>query len=93
MTGGQILFLRRRASVLYMLREIEDAEIRIVVMHHPLDWLAEFDAESARSLFEGSGVFVLTGHDHSADPTTEMSTPADACGSKRMFARARAGLF
>jgi predicted MPP superfamily phosphohydrolase len=54
------------------LARIDDAEIRIVVMHHPLDWLADFDAEAARDQFNRAGVFVLTGHDHYADPTTEI---------------------
>lgn len=54
------------------LAAVDDAEVRIVVMHHPLTWLAGFDSESTRSRLESTGAFVLTGHDHTADPTTEI---------------------
>jgi hypothetical protein len=64
------------------LEAIHDCEIRIVVMHHPLDWLVEFDATRTRAQLEGSGVFVLTGHDHSPDPTMEMSTRGAALYSR-----------
>jgi hypothetical protein len=66
--------LLSEAQVDAALRAIDDAEVRIVVMHHPLDWLAAFDQSAARARFEVSGVFVLTGHDHTPDPTAEIST-------------------
>ena len=64
------------------LRAIGEAEIRLVVMHHPLDWLAEFDAAAVRAKLERAGVFVLTGHDHSPDPTMEISTRGAALYSR-----------
>lgn len=64
------------------LKEIDDHELRIVVVHHPLGWLADFDAVRARAQFEGSGVFILTGHEHSPDPTTEISTRGAALYSR-----------
>jgi 3',5'-cyclic AMP phosphodiesterase CpdA len=64
------------------LAAIDSADVRIVVMHHPLDWLADFDAQAVRAQLEGAGVFVLTGHEHSADPVLEISTRGAALYSK-----------
>jgi predicted MPP superfamily phosphohydrolase len=61
---------------------IDEAEIRLVVVHHPLTWLAEFDGVANRTLFETRGVFVLTGHEHTADPATEMTTRGAALYSR-----------
>jgi 3',5'-cyclic AMP phosphodiesterase CpdA len=61
---------------------LQDSAIRLVVMHHPLKWLADFDARSAHLELDAAGVFVLSGHEHSADPTLETSTRGAALYSR-----------
>ncbi len=61
---------------------INDAEVRLVVVHHPLTWLADFDAAACRTLFETRSVFVLTGHEHAADPAAEITTRGAAVYSR-----------
>jgi predicted MPP superfamily phosphohydrolase len=61
---------------------IDTHEIRLVVMHHPLSWLADFDATALRAQFEQRGVFVLTGHEHEPDPATEITTRGAALYSR-----------
>lgn len=51
-----------------------DADVAIVTFHHPLEWLADFDAAAVRVALEESHTLVLTGHDHIPDPTLELST-------------------
>ena len=64
------------------LAAIADFPLRLVITHHPLDWLAAFDATTSRALLEQGEVFVLTGHDHSPDPTQEVSTRGAALYSR-----------
>lgn len=61
---------------------IDSNELRLVVMHHPLSWLAEFDAVPCRTLLESHGVFVFSGHEHSPDPASEMTTRGAALYSR-----------
>lgn len=42
-------------------------------MHHPLSWLSAFDQDDARRELESKGVIALTGHEHEANPTSEVS--------------------
>jgi 3',5'-cyclic AMP phosphodiesterase CpdA len=56
------------------LRAISGNEIRLVVVHHPLDWLAEFDAREARDEFAKHGVTVLSGHLHSPEAMAQQSS-------------------
>jgi metallophosphoesterase superfamily enzyme len=56
--------------------------VKVIAMHHPLDWLAEFDADRARADLESNGVFVLSGHDHTTDPTMEISRRGAALYSR-----------
>jgi predicted MPP superfamily phosphohydrolase len=60
------------------LEQISSSEIRLVVTHHPLDWLASFDADQARIEFEHHGVIVLSGHEHNPHPTAVKSPGGDA---------------
>jgi predicted MPP superfamily phosphohydrolase len=64
------------------LSAIDDCEIRLVVMHHPFSWLAEFAALANRTLLESHGVFVFTGHEHVPDPATEITTRGAALYSR-----------
>jgi predicted MPP superfamily phosphohydrolase len=61
---------------------IDQHEIRLIVVHHPLTWLADYDAAALREMFESCGVFVLTGHEHAADPATEITTRGAALYSR-----------
>jgi predicted MPP superfamily phosphohydrolase len=60
------------------LERITSSEIRLVVTHHPLEWLAPFDADRARTEFENHGAIVLSGHEHSPHPTAVKSPGGDA---------------
>jgi len=42
----------------------QNADVRIALMHHPLDWLQEFDCEEVQPLLYGGCEFVLHGHQH-----------------------------
>lgn len=64
------------------LSAIEDADLRIVLMHHPYPWLASFDADRARSAIERARTLVLSGHDHKPDPTAEFSLRGGAIYSR-----------
>lgn len=64
------------------LEQIAACDLRIVVMHHPLTWLAPFDADAARGAFEGMRTLVLSGHEHQPDPTSELSLRGGAIYSR-----------
>jgi hypothetical protein len=53
---------------------LRESSIRVVAMHHPLDWIADFDADDAQFIFERAGTLVLTGHLHRSDPVLIAST-------------------
>lgn len=55
------------------LRAIEEKEIRLVVVHHPFDWLIDLDAREAKEELAKRGVTVLSGHLHSPDATAQQS--------------------
>lgn len=50
------------------LDRIRDCDVRLVAVHHPFEWLTEFDRREVRREFEAAGVQVMTGHEHEADP-------------------------
>lgn len=60
------------------LRQIKSADIRVFVMHHPFDWLAEFDVNDIRRQLLGSAHFVLTGHVHQSEIRAERGTDGDS---------------
>ena len=41
-------------------------------MHHPLNWLASFDSDTARECFPRQSSIVFSGHLHEADPVIEI---------------------
>jgi metallophosphoesterase superfamily enzyme len=65
-------------SLAAFLKGVGDADLSIVVFHHPLDWLAEFDSKPLSNALEGARALVLTGHDHSADPSLVITTRGSA---------------
>ncbi len=46
------------------LARIADAQVRLVVLHHPFDWLAEFDRNRIEERLEREAHFILRGHQH-----------------------------
>lgn len=68
---GELLLGTRQVES--ALNAIADADLRIVVTHHPLGWLAPFDAEQAQAEYENRGAIVLSGHEHKAEPAARRS--------------------
>jgi|GEM_PF-5120172 len=64
---GRLLVGMPQAEV--ALRAVSDCDVRLAVMHHPLDWLASFEADQLQGEFEAQGAIVLSGHEHSAKPS------------------------
>jgi predicted MPP superfamily phosphohydrolase len=61
-------------SVAAFLAAAEDTDLAIVTFHHPLEWLAEFDSKALSNTLERGRSLVLTGHEHVADPSLEITT-------------------
>ncbi len=75
-------------SMMPFLEVAREADVSIVTFHHPLSWLADFDADPADKALQGSKALVLTGHEHEADPRLER-TPRGAalyCACPSAFA-------
>src|ERR1700674_286247 len=45
-----------------MMPTLNDCQFRLVVVHHPFDWLASFDSDDLRREVERGGALVLSGH-------------------------------
>ena len=56
------------------LDEVAQCAFPVAAIHHPLDWLISFDAEEARSEFEGRHLLLLSGHEHDPDPQATLSS-------------------
>jgi predicted MPP superfamily phosphohydrolase len=70
----------------------EDADLRLAVMHHPFDWLQDFDRDDAEPLLCSGCDFVLHGHMHQVGllqartPDAEaMIIAAGACYETRKY--------
>jgi predicted MPP superfamily phosphohydrolase len=50
------------------LDQVLTADLRIAVVHHPLDWLADFDQQAVEGLLFQKFDFYLCGHIHAAQP-------------------------
>jgi hypothetical protein len=59
------------------LGQISDAEIKIAVVHHPFDWLAEFDCNRVENRLEKTCNFILHGHQHKPQVKVIHSTYGD----------------
>lgn len=71
---------------------IEDADLRLAVMHHPFDWLQDFDRDDVKPLLCSGCDFVLHGHMHQVSllqdrtPDTDaMIIAAGACYETRQY--------
>ena len=78
-------------QILDSLESISDAEIKIAVMHHPFNWLAEFDSDRVENRLMKECDFILHGHLHK--PKVDMIQsidgncaviPAGACYDRRV---------
>ncbi|MDM8515340.1 metallophosphoesterase [Desulfobacterales bacterium HSG16] len=68
------------------------ADLSIAIMHHPFDWLREFDQNDSATLLLDKWDFILSGHLHKTsttqltDPDTNaMTITGGACYEKREF--------
>ena len=73
------------------LEEMADADIKIAVLHHPFDWLAEFDCNRIEEHLKQVCNFILRGHQHKPKVDVIHSTsgdyviiPAGACYNRRI---------
>ncbi|HEX4806137.1 MAG TPA: metallophosphoesterase [Conexibacter sp.] len=56
----------------------DDCDLRLVAVHHPLEWLVDFDRRDVALLLERHGAIVLSGHEHTADPVSVVSARGSA---------------
>lgn len=59
------------------LDDIAKADLRIVLMHHPFDWLKEFDRRQVEQLLKGQCHFILRGHEHFAQVEVARGTQGE----------------
>lgn len=57
------------------LEAMSDADVRLVVLHHPWEWLAEWDRERVEDRVHRAAHFVLSGHVHR--PKVQQGTGGD----------------
>jgi len=55
------------------LAEAEGTDLKIALLHHPFDWLRDFDRHGCQALLTQECHFVLHGHLHRSDMTLEQS--------------------
>ena len=72
------------------LEQISDCDLKIAVLHHPFDWLAEFDCNPIESRLMKQCDFILRGHQHKPQVMVMHGTrgdcvviPAGACYDRR----------
>ena len=58
------LWLGGRWQIGHLRPEFDKADMRIVLMHHPLDWFHEKEVPGLRPLFQRDFHFFLHGHEH-----------------------------
>lgn len=54
-----------------------DADVRLVVLHHPWEWLAEWDRRRVRERVQQAAHFVLMGHQHVGEVQVSQGTGGD----------------
>ena len=59
------------------LAQIADADVRIAVLHHPCDWLAEFDRNRIEARLGRECHFILRGHEHKPQVSIVRGTEGD----------------
>jgi len=77
---GRLLLGRRQLNETVVTRESEGADWRLALLHHPWDYLAEFDTHEARQTIHLHRDLVLRGHLHEGDASyVRPPDPARAC--------------
>ena len=73
------------------LAQIADAELSIGVLHHPFEWLAQFDRNRVKARLQRACHFILRGHEHCPQVELMRGTagdcviiPAGACYERRI---------
>lgn len=61
------------------LHEIKNDDVRIVVLHHPFDWLAEFDRDRIERLLRENCHFILRSHLHSSSQSKMLQAQGGDC--------------
>lgn len=61
------------AEVRQGLDDLSACDVVVAALHHPIDWLRDFDADDARRNFEARRTLVLSGHEHTPNPSVEHS--------------------
>lgn len=59
------------------LQSINDCEIKIAVLHHPFDWLTEFDRRRIKRILGEGCHFILCGHEHESRVERVRGTDGD----------------
>lgn len=72
---GRLLLGRYQLNQAVQTAQAEDADWRLVLMHHPWSYLAEFDQDEARAIVHQHADLVLRGHLHK--PASERIVPPD----------------
>lgn len=74
------------------LESISDSDIKIAVLHHPFDWLADFESNQIMSRLMKKCDFILHGHQHEQRVAAIRSTygnciviPVGACYDRRIY--------
>lgn len=61
------------------LKQIGDADLRLIVLHHPFDSLSEFDRNRVEERLQKSTDFILRGHQHVAQISVTKGTGGGLC--------------
>ncbi len=77
---GRLLLGRRQINQTVLHPDADGADWRLALLHHPWDYLAEFDAHEARQTIHLKCDLVLRGHLHAGDASyVRPPDPARAC--------------
>lgn len=77
---GRLLLGRWQIHELVVAADAEHAHWRMALLHHPWDYLAEFDHEEAQALVQRNCDLLLRGHRHRTDPqSVARPDPNDHC--------------
>jgi UDP-2,3-diacylglucosamine pyrophosphatase LpxH len=70
--------LRRALDELAQAPDGERPTVRVALLHHPLDWLRDFERDAAESLLIENVDFILHGHLHAQRPGVVRGTEGQA---------------
>ncbi|BBC79965.1 phosphohydrolase [Acetobacter orientalis] len=56
------------------LNKLNDVDMKIAILHHPFEWLAEFDRKIVEPLMLGNFDLILQGHIHSSFPEGKINS-------------------